>query len=298
MANSTGVNKTEAPTSGKTEENLNDNDGLTPYEVNFVTLLHQYYGLHGKVLTVETAQSEYFFEEDEFKELIGNPKIVDALIERGVFRASAKVIKPVKADELEKLDDKPDWTDSILEPMQLVVANAMLDLVDTRSQKKKLQDLGISTAKFNIWIKDPKFQAYLKKRAEDMLGENQHEAHLSLLDKVRMGDIKALELYYEMTGQYTRASASGNGGSNQVIEFNNLLVKILEIINDEVDDADTAMKIAERFKSLIGAKAMADQLMDVDEPILMPTVKENRELSPELKSLLTTGGDEYIDGDA
>lgn len=179
-----------------------------------------------------------------------------------------------------------EWREKALTPLQLIAVNMMLDLIDQRSEKKKLQDIGVSTAQWQMWLKDPTFAKYLHQRAEAMLGDHQHEAQLALLDKIRMGDINAIKYYNEMTGKYKPETAS-SPSTNMVTDFKQLLIRILEVINDEVNDPTVAFKIAERFKSLISMQFMANQL--TDQAIVQPEVAPARELSPRLIDLMEHG---------
>lgn len=288
-ANGDGVKHTTttAPTNSYTHEQLaryNDSDYMS-----FATLVITHYNLYGKLLTDVEARDVYKLKLEDFTHYMAQEVVIEQLKESGVLRGyetskRARRKARLKTDaEGNVVEPQMDWRDSTLTPKQLLVANTMLDLIDTRSQKKKLQDLNVSTSLYSTWLKDPVFQNYLRSRAESLIGETGHEAHLALLDKVRMGDTTAIKLYYEMTGQYT----PGNAKSEiQQQDFRQLLVAILEIINDEIDDPAVGSRIADKFRALIGARNTADALIDtVQTP---PEVMNNRELSPRLKELMGT----------
>jgi putative insertion element HTH domain-containing protein len=304
---SKSANATEAPTSGVTEAalqaKLQGPVGLGQDGVDFVNLMAQYFAVHGDLMPLNVAVDDYGFTFDEFVELIRNPMVQAALKEREVplrdsilrgyevvdqdltltnpeaVGAANNVIPEVSAPA-------PNWKEKTLSPIQLIAVNTMLDLVDTRSEKKKLQDLGISTQQWQMWLRDPTFSNYLHTRAENLLGDHSHEAHLALIDKIRMGDINAIKYYNEMTGKYVAQTSSGTG-TTQLTDFKQLLIRILEIINDEVDDQRVAFNIAERFKALINAQHMADQL--TEQQIVKPEIAPARELSPRLQSFVDKG---------
>lgn len=261
---------------------------LTEAELQFITFMHQNYELNGSILGMEACHELIGIPEDEYIELMSDERITSALDERGVV---IKLGTPVGSSSKGNVIELKDWQKQValqtLTPVQLIVANTMLDLIDTRSQKKKLQDLGISTTTYNAWLKDPAFQGYLRERAENMLGDNQHEAHLALLDKVRMGDLKAIELYYEFQGIYTRASASQVNANQVAVDVQNLLVRIIEIINDEVDDPQVAANIADRFKDLMVARTIAGEV--VRQEIVQPEVAKPRVITEELQAIMDKG---------
>jgi hypothetical protein len=145
-----------------------------------------------------------------------------------------------------------------LTPVQLATANAMLDLQDTRSQKKKLQDLDVSTQKYNAWLRDPIFQDYLRSRAEALLGDSMSEAHTALIDRVRSGDINAIKFYYEMTGRFTPARA---GASN--VDIMSLMNLFIEVIQRHVPDPDIQVRISDDLLSIARAGTFAQSIDNV-----------------------------------
>jgi len=272
---------------------------LNEFELQFVTFMHQNYSLTGNILSRQSASDLLEMPESEYDSLMSDARILNALDERGIVMKLNH--SPVGKSGNGKGGNGNSDNDNVvaiskwqkqlslqtLTPQQLIVANTMLDLIDSRSQKKKLQDLNVSTTTYNTWLKDPVFQDYLRQRAESMLGENQHEAHLALLDKVRMGDLKAIELYYEYQGIYTRASASQVNANQVAVDVQNLLVRIIEIINDEVDDPQIAANIADRFKGLMTARTIAGEL--VTPTVNQPEVAPARVITPELQAIMDKG---------
>lgn len=237
-------------------------ENLSTFELQLVTFLDQHYQLTGQLMSVDKAFDEFGIPKHHYENALNKQIVKDALSERGVV--------------FERYTD--EWTAKSLTPIQLLVANAVLDLTDTRTIKKKVQDLGVATVTYNSWMKDPVFKSYLQERAEQLLNDGAHDAHMALLDKVRSGDVKAIEFFYEITGRYTRASA--RAGS---VDAMGLITKIIEIIDEEVDDPATINRISNRMKSLIGARNVANALLGgPDETIVVPQVVKNRETPPEL----------------
>jgi len=154
----------------------------------------------------------------------------------------------------------------VLTEEQLTAANVMLDLRDNRSQKKKLQDLGVSSQKWQAWLRDPAFQNYLRQRAEGILGDNQHEAANALVDRVRSGDVNAIKFYYEITGRHVSAPQGGNSPN-----FPALLMRVMEIIQKHVSDTEIVNAIAEDF--LVLAQGVSVGVGTT--PMIAPTRKES-----------------------
>lgn len=235
---------------------------ISDFEDNLITFLHQQYSLTGSILSAEKAYQDYGIPVPKYKSALENPDVRRALSERGIV--------------FERFD-VDDWTSKSLTPTQLVVANSLLDLTDTRTNKKKLQDLDVSTQTYNAWLKDPVFKDYIHKRAQQMIGENEHEVDLALLDRVRSGDLKAIAYYNEMTGRFVPQRAT----SSMQVDPVNLVTKILEIITEEVSDPKELMNISNRLKSMIAARTVAGALVGgEEEPIVVPEIAPTRKELP------------------
>lgn len=232
---------------------------LSDFESNLVTFLDQHYQLTGQLLTADRAHKEFGIPVGKFKEALDNSEVREALVARGII--------------FERFE-RDDWTKESLTPIQLLVANQLLDLTDTRTNKKKLQDLNVSTLQYNAWLKDPVFKNYMHKRAEQMVGDNKHEVDTALLDKVRAGDLKAIAYYNEMTGRFVQQRGPANS-----VDVSMLIVKIVEIIDEEVKDPDTLLRLSERLRGLIAARNTANALIGAGEDaIVMPEIVKVRQI--------------------
>jgi hypothetical protein len=127
---------------------------------------------------------------------------------------------------------------------QTTVINAMLNLSDTRSERKKLSDLNISARTWEGWKRDPVVMEYMRERSEQILAGAIPDAHLALVDKVRAGDITALKFFYEMTGRYT--------GQTNGMDPRALLTKVFDIIAKHVTQPEVLQAIATEFQLLAG----------------------------------------------
>lgn len=290
------ANDTEAPTSAATVKALAEklNSPLTDDQRDFVSLMIQYFSVNNELMPYDVALTKYSFTHDEFIELATDPLVQAAIQEQGFNVRAFKSLDLSKPEPvgLEPDADVVEWEEQALTPLQLFCANMMLDLVDTRSQKKKLQDLGVSTTLYNNWLKDPVFSKYMRDRAELMLTENLPEANLALIDRMRTGDTKALSMFYEITGRFI-PERGGNGaspGSLQIQNFQNLLVEIIEIIDEEAPP-EVSFRIGERLRGIIGVHQTANQLAQVasEEPIVIPDVTPARPLTPRIKELMDKG---------
>lgn len=140
-----------------------------------------------------------------------------------------------------------------LSPEQLAVANSMLNLADRRSNRKKLDDFGISAAVYANWKKDPIYNAYLRQRSESMLGDAVSDVHLALIEAASNGDVSAMKLFYEITGRHT-------AGSQQDVNVKTMLVTVIESVQKHVQDPALLQAIAADLQSASGG-AIQGELM-------------------------------------
>lgn len=271
---SSTANATVAPTNEATIQKAQDTH-LNPKVLEFVTIIDYEWNLNGNI-DPDSIQSEYGYTKDEYVALCNDPTAIATLNERGVLPQHYYVA--VGDYELPAIKTK-------ISPIQLKAANALLDLTDTRSNKKKLQDLGIKSTQYNAWLRDPEFTKYLQMRAESLIGDSQHEALLALMDKVQARDIKAIELYLELTGRFVKQTSTN---SNDVGNLQNIIVKIVEIITEEVHDRETAFRISERLKGLVAGAQVAG-IVSAPTEIVKPEIATAREITPEVKALMDKG---------
>lgn len=133
-----------------------------------------------------------------------------------------------------------------LTPEQLAVANSILNLADKRSITKKLQDFGVSAAKYGNWKKNPSFNSYLRERSEQLLGDSIADVHLALIDSATSGDVQAIKLLYEITGRHTQ-------NSKQEVNVQMMLVGVLEAVQKHVRDPEILKAIASEIQDNTGA---------------------------------------------
>jgi hypothetical protein len=130
-----------------------------------------------------------------------------------------------------------------LSSKQMAAAALMLNLVDRRSDEKKLRDIGVSTEEWSTWMQNRDFAKYVAERAEALVANSVHEAHLGLMRGVRQGNTSAISLYYKLTGRYDPDQ------ENQV-NVRMLIGRILEAIQKHVQDPETLNRLAVEMSQL------------------------------------------------
>lgn len=140
-----------------------------------------------------------------------------------------------------------------LSPEQLAVANSILNLADKRSITKKLQDFSVSPAKYGNWKKDPSFNAYLRERSEQLLGDSIADVHLALIDAATSGDIQAIKLVYDITGRHTQ-------NSKQEVNVQMMLVGVIEAVQQHVRDPELLKAIANSIQETTGSSVIKGEI--------------------------------------
>lgn len=127
---------------------------------------------------------------------------------------------------------------------QLAAANLLLDFSDTRSHAAKLKDIGITTTRYNNWLRQPAFAAYLRERAEQLVDNTGHEAHSALLKQVQKGNMSAIQYYNQLTGRFTP-------GAEQTMNVAAILVRVVEAVQRHVKDPEIIRAIALEFNDIL-----------------------------------------------
>jgi len=220
---------------------------LTYQQSDFINFLEQYWYEHGTIPTKDYANS-LGLNADVLWKHFSSADFRDAVLSRGIsLRGLAELSGPPGSNN--KSNSKS------LTELQLGVANALLDLRDNRSQKNKLKDFGVSTLQYQGWLRDPVYKHYIQTRAEHYLGDNQHEAHLALVERVRVGDVSAIKYFNELTGRYV-PSRDGNTG----VDVNMLLLRVIEAVQKHVPNPEIQEAIAKELLQFAQAREMTRQL--------------------------------------
>jgi hypothetical protein len=138
-------------------------------------------------------------------------------------------------------------------PDQMHAAATMMDLVDRRSDEKKLRDIGISTRQWATWLQDDEFAAYLRDRSEKLLANSTHEAHKGLMKGVRQGNLAAVRTMYEITGRF-------DPNKETQIDVRRVLHTFIEVLQKHIKDPVALHAIAMDLSQVASAESYANGL--------------------------------------
>ena len=131
----------------------------------------------------------------------------------------------------------------LLTPMQLAVANILLNTHDRNTLRKKLTTLGVTTTQFQAWQKQSAFQDYLRRESIARFGNADVDARLGLVKLVQDSDLNAIKYYMEVSGIYSPAST-------QVFDLQRILAQVLELLVKYLAPAEL-LAVAEQLESIL-----------------------------------------------
>ncbi|HET7713253.1 MAG TPA: hypothetical protein VFK94_02120 [Patescibacteria group bacterium] len=228
---------------------------LSDAQIQLLNFCEQYWFTHSTVPS-EDFCAEHGLDRRFYQKAFRSKEFREALLARGVRLRGVTIGN----DPFSKMN--------ALTEEQLTVANVLLDRDDNRSRKKKLADLGVSSAQLNAWYRDPAFQNYLRERTEGALGGQGYiEADLALLDSLRAGDMQAVKYFNEFTGRYRP------GASNDNVDVKQLLQLFIEVVQKHVAHPDTQLAIARDLMMIANSmKAIKSDVFTDKQPPVGSTV--------------------------
>lgn len=207
---------------------------LTITEWDIICAVEQFWHTHRYFPSVEEISKLTTLTEDEIASDLNSDNVKVRLENRGI---SYDATPPTKKGELSK-------NNTLLTDKQLATAMTILNIVDQRSVRVKLEALGVPQSTYNGWTKNKAFADFMAQQTEAMFGDAMPFAHKALLDKVISGDVKAIKLYFEMTGRWSGQQ------SQETANVKLLILRLIEILQKHVQDPVVLTMIAEEMKAL------------------------------------------------
>lgn len=164
------------------------------------------------------------------------------------FKTNKLVLKSLKARGINYPAPADKFT-----PEQMHAAAVMTDLIDRRSEEKKLRDMGITTRQWASWQLDDEFAAYLRDRSEKMLANSMHEAHKGLMKGVRNGNVASVKTFYEITNRY-------RPNEEAQIDVRRVLHTFIEVIQKYVKDPIVLHQIAMELSQVASTESYSTGL--------------------------------------
>lgn len=195
---------------------------------------------HGKLLTaaqlcdrMHWPERWSYATEPQVQIAIGDPVTIANLRALGLIADDVETWDEAVAGKVAPSRAQMDALDAILE---------RLDPTDTRSLAEILREHGVQLKTWQGWLADPMFGAYVRDRSAAAFGHNAHEVDLALMRRASAGDVPAIKLILELQGRIRQAG--------DTLDVNGMLARVVEILQTEVTDEGTLLRIVERLEAL------------------------------------------------
>jgi hypothetical protein len=154
-------------------------------------------------------------DEDLFREYFVETDIAEVLSEAKYLKYLAQQGVPV--------DGTPT-----LNPKQVRWIDSICAAGDSRPIGVKAKEANVTMSQHNAWLKNPLFQGALTSRLESILPDERVRVHSALAREASGGNVSAIKLYLQLTGEYTEGTQSDKS------EVAGLMQGILEILESHV----------------------------------------------------------------
>lgn len=145
--------------------------------------------------------------------------------------------------------------DNYLEPAFITACNILVNIHDTRSDAAKLKELGLTTAKWNAWLKSEKYNKYFRSKADQVFDEEiKIEAKRTVSKLVKNGDLSAVKYLNEWQGTYRAAD-----NTQQMMQvFMTAILSILarNVASDVINIIGAELREDPGIKSLLGMNSI------------------------------------------
>lgn len=189
-----------------------------------VALIEAYYWRTGKVPETDDDIFREFTELSDIDSVFENKKAVAYLVEQGV-----------------PLVNKLGLTVKMMRWIETLCATDNLPL------GMKMKAAKVTPKEHARYMRNPLFCRVLRDETQKILPNNQVNIHNSLASQANKGNVQAIRLLLELTGEYTPRSTSEVGSKHEV---KNLMSGVLEILQQHVD-LHTLERVAEDFEYLL-----------------------------------------------
>lgn len=225
---------------------VQDEAVLSELERNIINFCETEWFLKGSLPTPETLKEKFKLPPKRLNDILQKELVVQSFTGRGM--------PVIEGRELPQ--------------EQIIAINLILNTTDTRSNKKKLQDMGITPNQWDGWKQSDRFKEYYKKRVEQIFGDALPDVHMALMDRAVNGDLGALKFYYEVTGHYT--------GDGKAVDLKMILEQVFTIISKHIQDSGKLAAIGGDLLKLAGVDSVAN--IDTEPPVAGEIVSNRLEL--------------------
>lgn len=204
---------------------------LSKEEWDVLCYIDQHHMRKGAFPSLRTISRETNVAQVTVSEALKNPIIQKSLTERGI-----------------------DWapvSSNVLSGEQIATIQTILDITDKRSISEKLKSLGVHPNKYYGWKKQKNFMEAYREASEALYGESLPEVHRSVIQEAVNGSYNHQKLMLAISGRWDEKK------QDEQMNVRYVLMKVLEIIQTHVSDAETLNAIAGEFETILNPEKPA-----------------------------------------
>lgn len=131
-----------------------------------------------------------------------------------------------------------------LTPQQLMTIQILTDPTRTEPFRKRLTIAGINYNVYRNWMRQPKFADAMRVVSEQMIQDNVSTVHNTLVKKAEAGDMKAVDLFYQVSGRHDPMR-------QQTQDLTKIVGLLLEVLTRHVTDTTVLTKINNDFTKVL-----------------------------------------------
>ncbi len=120
----------------------------------------------------------------------------------------------------------------VLTPIQLDLLRVITDPTDFRTLGQKLKSINVSQAQLSSWMRDATFARLMREETTRQFQDNRTYVLNGLLKEASKGNVAAIKLWAEMTGEYVPGQATT---VHVTVETKEIVQKLLEVLQRHVD---------------------------------------------------------------
>lgn len=139
---------------------------------------------------------------------------------------------------------------------QLYALHILQDPTDRRTTKSKLEDIGVSMAKYRAWMRNPVFSGYMNTAAEHNLQDSIQMALNKLVGNAEAGDQRAIEKVLEISGRW-------NPQQQEIQNARTVVLTFMEVIQAEIDDKELLARIMTKVRGKMDALTIVQSLKEL-----------------------------------
>ena len=127
---------------------------------------------------------------------------------------------------------------------QLAAILTVINFEDKRTRGAKFKELGISSAKWQGWLRQESFKSFLQEMSAANLQDAAYVANEALIKAMDRGDVNAIKFYSEITGKYTQQHP-------QMQNIKIILARVVESIQRHIKDPQVLAAIGKDFEAIM-----------------------------------------------